>query len=350
MRRLLLVLLMLGLAGSAMASTITGTSLGVKPAGDYTYTPPAEPRQGGDTIASATVIGSLPYSDSGTTVGYVNNYDEVCPYTGSLSPDVVYSYYASANGCINVDLCYSTYDTKVYVYENAQGNLIACNDDFYFALPCYTYSSKVENVLLTAGNTYYIVVDGYGSASGNYAMDVTVCTPPEPFDCPAGALQENEPACQDGYTDNWNGGCNSTPTVWQAVNGQAAGCAIMCGWSCTYIAPSGYSSRDTDWFNSVGTGATVTVTSVAEFPLQSILIYGTNCSNLQYVIATSGAGVPNTLSYVIANNAPVWTWEGAQGFSGVPNSQYKFEICGIQNGGPNPTETTSWGSLKNQYR
>lgn len=350
MRRLLLVLLMLGLAGSAMASTITGTSLGLKPAGDYTYTPPAEPRQGGDTIASATVIGGLPYTDVGTTAGYVHNYDEVCPYTGSLSPDVVYSYVAGAGiAAIKIDLCYSSFDTKVYVYENAQGNLIACNDDFYFALPCYTYSSALESVAVTAGNTYYIVVDGYGSASGSYQLDVTEVAAPTPFDCPAGALQENEPPCQDGYTDGWNGGCNSTPAVWQAVDAQANGCAILCGWSCTYVAPNGYSSRDTDWFESIGTGVTVNLTSVAEFALQSILIYGTNCNALGYVIATSGPGVPNTLSYLINNGAPVWTWEGAQGFSGVPNSQYKFEICGIQ-GGINPTETTSWGSLKNQYK
>jgi len=340
---------MLGLAGSAMASTITATSLGVKPAGDYTYTPPVGPRQGGDTIGSALPITTLPFTDNGTTVGYVNDYDEVCPYTGSLSPDVVFSYTPTAAASITASLCYSSYDTKIYIYQNAQGNLIACNDDFYFAAPCYTYSSAVENVAVTVGNTYYIVVDGYGSSSGSYQLDVTAFEPPPPFECPAGALQENEPPCQDGYTDNWNGGCNSTPAIWQAVDATAGGCAVMCGWSCTYIAPSGYSSRDTDWFNSVGTGVTVTITSVAEFPLQSILIYGCNCSNLLYVIATSGAGVPNTLSYVIANNAPVWTWEGAQGFSGVPNSQYKFEICGIQ-GGINPTETTSWGSLKNQYK
>jgi len=350
MRRLLVVLLLLGLAGSAMASTITSTTLGLKPAnGDNNYVPPANPRQGGETIATATVIPALPYTDTGTTVGHVNDYDEACPYTGSTAPDVVYSWYASAPGCINADLCYSSYDTKIFIYENAAGNLVACNDDFYFSAPCYTYSSFVGPVVTNAGSTYYIVVDGYYGASGTYQLDVTACTPPTPFECPAGALQEGEPTCQDGYTDNFNGGCNSTPTIWSQVDAQSGGCAIMCGWSCTYIAPSGYSSRDTDWFESVGTGGTVTVTSVAEFPLQSILIYGTNCSNILYVIATSGAGVPNTLSYTIANNALVWTWEGAQGFSGVPYSQYKFEICGIQ-GGVIPTQTTSWGSLKNQYK
>jgi len=341
---------MLGLAGSAMASTITSTNLGVKPVGNYSYTPPVGPRQGGDVIGSATPIGSLPYTDTGTTVGYVNDYDEVCPYTGSVSPDVVYSYHATETGCMDVSLCYSSYDTKVYVYENAQGNLVACNDDYYSSAPCYTYSSGVFGVVLNAGSTYYIVVDGYNGASGPYQIDVIACVPPEEFVCPDGAMHENEPACQDNYNDNWNGGCNSTPTIWQEVPGQnGTTCATMCGYSCTYISSSGLSTRDTDWFTSTGTGTTVTVTSVAEFALQSILIYGTDCANISYVIATSGAGVPNTLSYYVAAGSPVWTWEGAQTFSGVPNLQYKFEICGITPGEV-PTQTTSWGSLKNQYR
>ena len=53
---------------------------------------PAPTRQGGETVADAVVIAALPYNDSGTTAGYVDDYDEVCPYTGSTSPDVVYSY------------------------------------------------------------------------------------------------------------------------------------------------------------------------------------------------------------------------------------------------------------------
>ena len=49
-------------------------------------------RQGGNTIEDATVIDNLTESLQGTTVGYEDNYDEVCPYTGATSPDVVYSF------------------------------------------------------------------------------------------------------------------------------------------------------------------------------------------------------------------------------------------------------------------
>lgn len=44
---------------------------------------PDPARQGGDTIADATVILAIPYSDTGTTTGYVDDYDEVGA-TGSV--------------------------------------------------------------------------------------------------------------------------------------------------------------------------------------------------------------------------------------------------------------------------
>ncbi len=49
-------------------------------------------RQGGDTMATATPITSFPFVGSGTTVGFTNDYDTICPYAGSASPDVVYSF------------------------------------------------------------------------------------------------------------------------------------------------------------------------------------------------------------------------------------------------------------------
>ena len=88
-------------------------------------------KQGGDNCGSATVIPGLPYADNGTTVGYTNDYDEVCPYSGSTSPDVVYSFAPATNKVVNIDLWGSSYDTKLYVYQGTCDNahLVACNDD-----------------------------------------------------------------------------------------------------------------------------------------------------------------------------------------------------------------------------
>lgn len=137
---------------------------------------PAGVRAGGETCADATVISALPYADVGTTVGYVNDYDAVCPYSGSTSPDVVYSFTPLVDFRVSLSLCVdvSDYDTKLYVYADAclDETHIACNDDAcsspYFA----SYVSALADVVMYAGSTYYIVVDGYGGTSGSYQLNV----------------------------------------------------------------------------------------------------------------------------------------------------------------------------------
>ncbi len=122
---------------------------------------------------------------------------------------------------MNIDLCYSSFDTKVYVYD-AGLNLIACNDDFYFGAPCFVYSSKLENVTLDAGTTYYIIIDGYGAASGAYVLAVTgfePCVVP----CPAIGYPEGEPPLVPDYIDNWNGGCNTPGYPFQNLFNAEAG-------------------------------------------------------------------------------------------------------------------------------
>ena len=136
---------------------------------------------------------------------------------------------------------------------------------------------------LVAGRTCYVIVDGYGSSAGTYSMDVTdagtppptgaccfpsgiceisfqyrcagmwlgegricspnPCPPPLSLVCPPGALIEGEPPCVDGYVDNFNSGCTGNPQIWQTINPQAGGCAVMCGRSCASVL-----ERDSDWF------------------------------------------------------------------------------------------------------
>ena len=100
--------------------------------GDYVINvtgPNATPNPG-ETCASALPL-TVPGTFTGTTVGYANDYDAVCPYTGSTSPDVVYSYTPAADQQVTFDLCASSYDTKLYVIQDDCANTpIACNDDY----------------------------------------------------------------------------------------------------------------------------------------------------------------------------------------------------------------------------
>ena len=174
MRHLTLLALVLGLVASAFALTPSTSNVyrpEQEPGGQEGENPPG--RTQGDTVADPFFVSfdCEVFSASGNTCGYVNDYDYACPYTGSTSADVVYKFVCSSNMAVTIDLCASTYDTKLYVYANTVGNVIACNDDF-----C-SFQSSVGNVPLAAGNTYYIVVDGYGGSCGNYELVISQYAP-----------------------------------------------------------------------------------------------------------------------------------------------------------------------------
>ena len=209
MKAMITIMLTLGLGSMAAASDL-GNRAPTKPAVIYPEDIPDPERQGGDTIFNATVIPALPYSDTGTTSGYFDDYEETCPYSGSVAPDVVYAFTPWANMAVDIDLCGSSFDTKLYVYDDGL-NLVACNDDFYFGEPCGLYVSRLDCVLLSGGRTYYIVIDGYSFASGPYVLDV------EAFigyvvGCPPGGVDEGEPPLVNDYIDDFNGGCNTSPS------------------------------------------------------------------------------------------------------------------------------------------
>jgi len=138
----------------------------------------------GNSIEQPVSVGGLPFVHSGDTSYCTDLYDEECPYAGSDSPDAVYEYVASRYQVMQVDLCASDYDTKLYVYENevTPGSPHACNDDGCPGSPPESYRSVLEEVPLMAGNTYYIIIDGWGGESGQYAIDMQDVTPRTPGD------------------------------------------------------------------------------------------------------------------------------------------------------------------------
>jgi len=300
--------------------------------------PSSNPRQGGDTIFDATVIAGIPYSDAGTTAGYNDDYDEVCPYSGSTSPDVVYIYDAPASIDIDIDLCGSTYDTKLYVYDGGM-NLVACNDDFYFDDICGLYVSKLEYVHLVAGETYYIIIDGYGGDYGDYLLDIQVHQPCV-VDCPPGALLEGEPTLVDDYEDFHNGGCNTDNVnppfqdLWGQGNGTVQICGVA-GWYNYY----GSNYRDTDWFQIyMGDSGVAEITIDAEVATYLFEVGPQDCNNvgvLQNI--TVGPCSPGSM-FVYGNpHSPVWIWVGPTVFyppDGFVGNEYDYvmTISGIEDG------------------
>ena len=89
-----LVLVLSSIAGGAGAADLGATPAPKSDA--HVLAHPASDRSGGETIADAVPIGSLPFSDTGATCDNVDDYDEACPY-GSTSPDVVYAFTPAAD-------------------------------------------------------------------------------------------------------------------------------------------------------------------------------------------------------------------------------------------------------------
>jgi len=113
----------------------------------------------------------------------MDDYDAVCYYTGSTSPDVVYSLVPCETGFLEITLCIdpTDYDTKLYVLD-VDMNVIKCNDDWCSVPVSFvselTYDNEGSDPLfgvvpVTMGETYYVVVDGYGGSSGNYGISIT---------------------------------------------------------------------------------------------------------------------------------------------------------------------------------
>lgn len=136
---------------------------------------------GGETIETATLIPALPFTDADNTCGHQDDSDEACPYPGSVSPDLVYAYTPPLDMIVDIDLCESLYDTKVYVYAGGTSSLVACDDDCWCCMGGDVLS-RIWPLALSAGVTYYIVVDGWGSACGDYVLHVTGDPAPVPVE------------------------------------------------------------------------------------------------------------------------------------------------------------------------
>ena len=202
--------------------------------------PPADPavmRQGGDTFADAVAVAIPVLNQTGTTVGYTDDYDEVCPYDGSTSPDVVYRFTMTTGYRLIIDLYGSMYDTKVYAYDE-DFELLGCNDDEH---PDYT--SRLEVNCLPG--EIYVVIDGYGGDAGEYLLNIDTIGWPIVY-CPDDGVEEGEPELVDDYVDAFNGGCDSLDLIGAAPMLPLTG-PTFCGQSGVFLR-DGLETVDSDWF------------------------------------------------------------------------------------------------------
>lgn len=315
-----------------------------QPTGEPTY----EGRVEGETIETPFIIDYLPFAGTGDTCPFLHDYDEACPYDGSTSPDVVYSYYCQYSCTVVIDLCASQYDTKVYVYENEQtpGSPLACNDDYPGCGP-NGYRSWIMTEF-AAGNTYYIVVDGYAGDCGVYELYIEDYLPC--VQCPSDAFVESEPWCMDPENDIDNGGCNSDPPVFDYLEPSEES-IYVCGTSGTYVV--GYNNmRDTDWYQiDLASESGIGIRCLANFTVRVGIVDGREgCEGVSSFYSYTDA-YPCGAAILNETLAPGtwWLWVGPTEFTGVPcGEEYVFELTGYTPA--TPVENISWSTLKALHR
>jgi hypothetical protein len=359
MRIVIVMLMIMAIAASAIASDLGSRNQPVKHDPSIPYQNPVKHKQGGDTVDAAVPINSLPFTTTGTTEGFVNDYDGICPYLGSTSPDVVYSFTPASDILLTVDLCGSSYDTKTYIFD-PDLNQLACNDDFYHpGDPCGDYVSKIEGAPLAGGVTYYIVVDGYGGEFGEYVLSVTEYEPCFVY-CPADAVPEGEPPLHDGYDDQYNVGCSGTPPAFQPIDWTNDtdgvppydGTAWLCGKSGWFISSDGFEFRDTDWFSvfALETGQ-MEVTLEPEYPCLLIKVAPTDCAMASPELnVPADCGEPGTLVFPVTAGEEIWLWVGPTDFYG-PVTEFTYFLTVSNNiFDVVSREEASWGRVKALYR
>jgi hypothetical protein len=156
-----------------------------------------------DNFATATLITSLPYTnseDTSTATGAGDDPTLSCPaIPGSYYNTVWYRYTPPSSVNLTVDTLGSNYDTVLGVWTGSQGSLtsVACNDDYSGTLSLAQFNAS-------AGTTYYIETASHNPGGGNLTLNV-YATIPDAF---------NKSSPSNGAT-----GQSSSPTLqWSASN------------------------------------------------------------------------------------------------------------------------------------
>lgn len=348
--------LILWIAGPAPAAdwSAVAPSKGHDHVGHNPGTP--DGREGGENMADAILITALPFNDTGNTSDNVDDWDAVCPYTGSISPDVFYRYVPAYDELIEVDLCGSGYDTKTYILDET-GEVVECNDDFYFDDVCGTYVSKIEAALLQAGETYFIVIDGYGGDYGDYLLSVGPPGLIEFCELPCDGLPEGEPELHDGYVDMYNTGCNADgfDPPFQELSANWLGELIFCGYSGWYLSPSFTPYRDTDWFIiQAGDTGVVSWTLDAQEEVHGFLLGPQDCEEVDILDTITTRCDPETMTIWTEPLALLWIWVGPTEFEPpgwFTGSQFAYvsTFSGLF-GGYVETTPVSMDRIKSLYR
>ena len=204
--------------------------------------------------------GAFPISSgqtvSGTTTGATNS-APVGTCGTTISAGGVWYFIVGNGGPLTASTCnQASYDTKISIFSGNCGALVCegGNDD---AGGCSGFTSEVT-VNTNPGTLYYVLVHGFGSATGNFDLTTTLGNPPSGNDVCGGALPIAPGQTASGTT---------VGTTFDNVG--------FCGTSNTSAGV---------WYTTVGNGDLYTVETCTGTSYDSkITVFEGNCGNLACV-------------------------------------------------------------------
>ncbi len=202
-----------------------------------------------------------------------------------------------------------------------------CNDTGWICIDDLSGPVALGTLPLTAGITYYLLIDA--ESTDTVIHEFYIGSPPEPIVCPPGAILEGEPECYSGYVDSYNGGCNSTPNVFQTLT---QCCGIICGKTGVFD-----SSRDTDWYELTTTTSTqIDISLTSESYIILYLIDGNVDCTQPDIIADDIAYTGDTARISSTVGAGTWwIWVGTDLDNWPCSTQYilTYNACAAETPG-----------------
>ena len=213
----------------------------------------------GDTSATTTTTGGctspiIISAQGGTFTGTTSGTSLLTGSCGSsgVSPERVFQWTPAVSGTASIQTCGAgtNFDTALYLRSGtcASGTEVAsgCNDDACTNSTGLSRASRITPTV-TAGRTYFIVVDGFAGAAGTFSLTVT----------PPGASTTTTTRPPSTTTTTLPGSCTS-PTVISAQGGTFSGTTSGTGLQAGSCGSSGSSpERVFKWTPAVSGTATI---------------------------------------------------------------------------------------------
>ena len=210
-----------------------------------------------DLCADAIEIQCGGISVNGSTTGAT--FDDVgfCD-TSNTGPGVWYKFVGEGSEIVLSTCNQAAFDTKISIFSGECGALI-CVEGQDDAAGCAGYTTETDPVITEVGTTYYVLVHGFGTATGDFTLTLS-CEAPDPPEndiCPTAIALE----CGQTVTGS---------TAYATDTGAPGECET------TVTAPG-------VWYTVEGTGGAIELSTCGSFYDTKLSVYEGACGNFDCV-------------------------------------------------------------------